>query len=244
MLLTTKMARKTSMRFVRNRKKIQKALPVMIVKQKRRRHGPKITNLLQAKKVVKMRYAIEVGLDPTVTTPASFAFSCNNINSPLASVAHQPLTHDQWALFYNKYRVLSSKIKVTNYVTSISNLAPAWTGTYIDPDGTLTYTTAEQIIEDPRTGKQFSSTFQKPDQRSGNTVFRKSFNPKRHLAPEAAGDSTAFGSDPPADVTFFYVLWAAAMGTLASKNEPGLMHYLVEIDYVVELTEPVVLGQS
>ncbi len=58
-----------------------------------------------------MKYAQDINVNVDGTVGANYLFRCNSIYDPDQSGAgHQPLTHDQWALFYQFYTVVGAKI--------------------------------------------------------------------------------------------------------------------------------------
>ncbi len=93
----------------------KRALKVTIVKKKRKRRGPKVTKGLMSKKLtVKMTYADTITVDAGAAAITSHVYRAASIFDPDQTAAgHQPLNRDEYALFYNNYRVLTCKIKVT-----------------------------------------------------------------------------------------------------------------------------------
>lgn len=233
---------KSKMKMSFGRRKVQK---VVVVKPKRKRKGPKITNRLLSNKpiTVKMRYVDLISLDPGAGAILSYVYRANSIFKPdFANTGHQPLTRDQWALLYNSYRVLKATIKVTPLSTSISNVVPAVYGVMIKDTTTLTYASAQAIIEDPRNRNRWGITgvlgLQHP--RSNKSVFQKWTN--RRLDKEARNNTVDQAANP-TDNTQFAEYFHVYMDSVGAADA-GAATYQVEIDYTVELSSPVHLTQS
>jgi hypothetical protein len=88
-------------------------------KQQKRNRKPKPramrvmqTSPVPDRLVVNMKYCESVLLSST-TSPATYFFALNDIFDPnYTGTGHQPLGHDQWAAFYDQFRVLSVDIGV------------------------------------------------------------------------------------------------------------------------------------
>lgn len=87
---------------------------------RRRADGGKVTfmrnTLVPDRLIMKMSYRDNVNL--TVTSPSTFGtkiLRANSIYDPDLDVltGHQPLGYDQWATFYNKYRVFKAVVRAT-----------------------------------------------------------------------------------------------------------------------------------
>ncbi len=224
----------------KNPKGVQK---VQIVKTRRRRKGPKITKLLKNRTTAHLRYVDTIAIDSGVTL-ASHVFAANGLFDPdITGTGHQPLMYDEYQLLYSRYRVISSKIKVTPVGTGTANLIPGLYGVFGDFDVTLTYSLANSIIEDMRNksgwgivGALNSTNMSEP------VMLSASFNSKRDFSPDGAGQSTPVTVNPTAAglEDYNYQVWAGSV----NGNNPGAITFLVQIDYIVEFTEPKVLTPS
>lgn len=213
---------------------------VMIVKPKRKKtRGPKITKLLKDKTVAKLRYVDSITLDPGAGGLVSHSFGSNDCYDPdVTGVGHQPLMWDEYVALYHQYRVLSSTIKVTPLAISTSNVIPALYGVFQDTDGSIGYSTALDLIEDMRVGKNYgvASGFGSTGYTHVLLQSRKSkFLPLKQMGPEQAIDSYAVTGSPPADTLSYYHIWAGAPD---GTTNPGSNTFLVELEYVVEFTQP------
>ncbi len=223
--------------------------PVVIVKKKRRKRklDPKIGALLNPKLKVKLRYVDTITIAVASAAINNHVFRANSIFDPdLTATGHQPLLHDTYATLYERYRVLSSTIKVTPITTSSSTIVPAFWGVFGDEDATLTYSLSTAVIEDSsRTGGDVRILMAGATTLQGNSPMSKpataSFNAKRDLPPDGKNNSVAFGANPtelPDEYQF--QVWAGSI----LANDPGVLPFLIEIEYVCELTDPIVVVQS
>lgn len=218
--------------------------PVTIVKRRRKRRGPKVTKLLKNKTTAHLRYVDTVSVDAGSAAIASHVYSANGLFDPdVTGTGHQPLMYDEYKLLYGMYRVISSKIKVTPVPTSNTSSVPALYGVFTEFDATLGYSLGTSIIEDQRNKGSwglFSSTTgdRNPHMRQSK---RASFNAKRMLSPEGADNATAVSTNTAtAGFDAFYQIWASSI----AGNDPGNVTFIVQIDYIVEFTEPVLVTPS
>lgn len=236
--------------FTKTRRKFAKVQKVQLVKPKRkRRKGPRVTRLLKDKTVAHLRYVDTVTIDAGSAAIASHIFSCNGIFDPdITSTGHQYLMRDEYALLYNEYRVLSSKIKVTPITTSTSNTVPALWGVYRDTDVTLTYSGGTSVIEDQRNkggwGIHVGLSTVQIQARGGSrrNTISATFNAKRDLSKDASTVTHLQSANPEttSPESMFYQIWNASI----LGNNPGAQSFLVQIDAIVEYTDPLVVTPS
>jgi len=229
-------------KFSRNKRNIQK---VVVVKPKRKRkRGPKLGALLKKKMMVKLRYVDTVSLNAGSAAIVNHNFSANGIFDPdTTGTGHQPLLHDEYALLYSRYRVTSSTIKVTPIISAVTNQVPALWGCFLDDNGTLSYSSATQAIEDKTRTRQWR-LMQQPlngaQNNANNRPVIAKFNAKRDIAHDS-DTGTAFGGNPTGvPLTQFYVIWSGSV----LGNDPGLTEFMIELEYTCELTEPLVVTPS
>ncbi len=224
----------------RGRKKVQK---VQIVKaQRRRRRGPKITKLLKEKTTAKLRYVATLSLDAGSAAITNKAFAANGLHAPEVSGGHQPLLYDEYKLLYGHYRVISSKIKITPVESVTANVIPMLYGVYRDTDTTLTYSLGTSIIEDQRNkGSWGMGGVRDTGNRRLYSSKTASFKASRDLGKEGAVNQTAVANNPSGAMdTSFYQVWCASI----AGNNPGSQDFIVQIDYVVQFTTPIVVTPS
>lgn len=189
-------------------------------------------------KIIKLRYATIVGLNAATGAAAGHSFRANSIYDPdNTGIGHQPLGHDQWALFYNHYRVLGAKITI-NFASSGAGHSMV-AGCFLDDDASgPTPFDNEGIIE--KGGK-----YRVMDDAGGpgnRTIVCKYSAKKFHNASNVKDRDdlkAAFGSNP-SEMAYF-VLWAQALNTAV---DPGVVYCNVKIDYIVSLEEAKDLAQS
>ncbi len=238
------MARRTR----KSKRKGTQTNPLFVMMKKApRRRGKKIDKFLKDKMTTSLRYVDVVSIDAGSASIAKHTFRANSAFDPdHSSTGHQPLQYDEIAAYYANYRVLSSKIKVSPVATATSNVIPCLYGVYRDADSTLTYALGTSIVEDARNKGSWgvhsgvtSASLMHGNRRNTRTT---TFNAKRQLSPEGANNSVLVTANPADDGEFamYYQLWAASI----AGNNPGSVSFLVQIDYLIEFTEPKVLTPS
>jgi len=190
-------------------------------------------------KTVVLRYCDNFAVTSTVGVMASQKFRCNSIYDPdYTGVGHQPMFHDQYALFYNHYRVTSAKIKVQWCLATANDAtSPYMIGIHTSDDLTipLDYQT---IVENKRGVTKYIARYTNMP----NTFeMSYSFNGSKFFGDKAKGDSTqsVFGSDP-AELAYFNV-WVQSADQVSSVSP---IRGIVTIDYTCVLSEPKDVAQS
>lgn len=99
---------------------------------------------------VKLRYADQVTLSTTSLGYASYFMRLNSVYDPdFSSTGHQPTGYDEWAAFYNYYRVLSVSGRLS--IMDGSSAASSSTVFSIKPTQSTTGSTSvAEILEDQR----------------------------------------------------------------------------------------------
>lgn len=190
--------------------------------------------------VVKMRYSDRISINPAAGTIASHVFRANSIFDPDdTGVGHQPRGHDEWAMFYNQYTVIGSKITILAGSQSSSasdnllismNLA----------DSSGAPLTPVDMME--RTGAVW--TYLTNMYGTGATrKLTKKYSAKRFFQHKSIKDAddqrTNFGSNP-ANPTFYVISGTAADGI----SNPSAVTILVQVDYICLLTGRKQVGES
>lgn len=230
--------------FRRRKSRFGGVVPVKIVKKTRKkRKGPRVTRMLKNRSTAHLRYVDTITIDAGSAAIASHVFRCNSLFDPdLTGTGHQFLMRDEYALLYGSYRVVSSKIKVTPVSSDTANITPSLYGVFRDSDVTLSYSLGTSVIEDIRNKGSWGVTTV-----NGNSFGRQpsktaSFNGKRDLSPEDAGKShlQASNPDPTEAEAYFWQIWSASI----NGNNPGIVTFIVQIDCIVEFTDPAVVVPS
>lgn len=183
--------------------------------------------------LVKMRYCETVVLNAGTAGTAGYVFRANSIFDPNQSgVGYQPLSHDQWALFYNHYRVYGAKITVK--FSAANAAAPMVAGIYLNDD--LTAPAAGQYTDYIEHGKGRWKLMDDSGGPANRTITLK-YSAKRFHNCTNVKDRTdlkaTFGTNP-AEEAFFFI-WAASQ---EAATDPGPVYATVMIDYIVGLEEP------
>lgn len=189
---------------------------------------------------VKMRYSQGFSLDPSVAgSVTSWRFKANGIYDPdTDGTGHQPITRDQWAIFYTKYCVVSSKLTATFTST---------TGVH----ATSAYNVGIALLHDNTTITDINNI-----KEQGNCVWKnlsfqrdlvqcsKRFSARKFLGggnPTTDDGKCALFTADPVEAATFHV-WASANDQ--SGQNPGVVLVDVVIEYYVKMFEPNTLPQS
>lgn len=195
---------------------------------------------LPSKQVYRLKYATQVTLDAAAASTAAHVFKANGLNDPdLTGVGHQPRAWDQLKEFYEHYIVIGSKCKATfTSGATTSNYQPSsLVGIELDSDATPAQTLTDWLERDDR--NQSSSALAMAQTKGGNAVsVVKTYSPKRFYNIKDIKDNFnrlgAAVSTDPSELAYFNVMTAS----MDSGTNPGSISAVVEIDYLVLLSEP------
>lgn len=184
--------------------------------------------------VVKMRYSQLINFPYSLASASFHVFRANSIFDPDHSgTGHQPMGHDQWAQFYNHYRVLGSKIRV-DYLNE-DTAQPALVGCFLDDDATTTATfKSDHIIE---TGRGRWKTVSSVAPSTGKPLVLKYSAKRFHNAVDVKDRNdlkATFGTNPSEQA--YYIVWGQDV-TGAGTSSPAVLYLQVTIDYIVSLEE-------
>lgn len=85
-----------------------------------------VDNQIADKQLVKMAYADSRRLTAAAAAVGYYQYNLNSIYDPdRTGLGHQPLSHDQWATFYNKYRVYKVDYEIAFVALTASNVPMA-----------------------------------------------------------------------------------------------------------------------
>jgi len=195
-------------------------------------YWPKLSGFPKTK-IVNMRYAdsYEISLNSTPGALTSLKWRANSVFDPdFTNVGHQPMGYDQWALFYNHYVVLGSKISI-----GLTGVAAAADGAVVSnlslqASGTNAYTTMSEFIEKGLGSTKLLQGFLG----NSNTKQLASYSAKKFYNVKDVKDNldrigAAFGANA-TDPAFYY---------LSIQGQPSVrLHMIVIIDYIVLMSEP------
>lgn len=200
--------------------------------------GP--SSSLPTTRVIGMRYQDELTFSPSLISPLStYVYRANSIFDPdFTGVGHQPLGHDEWSKFYNKYVVLGSKITIRSQTNNAVNI-PCIVGIQMSDASAVVAATSLALIEQGTAKWCFFSgtTNGRPAICSQKYSAKRWHNVKN--AKDAYGLLADMGSNP-TDQTYFIVFGSAYDGLSAASQQ----YLTVTIEYIVELSDPVELVQS
>lgn len=192
-------------------------------------------------KLVMMRYSDTFSFDHNVSNVYNRLFAANSIFDPdMTGVGHQPLGHDQWAVFYNHYFVIGSKITIQVTGPADAASAPMVFCIILDDSGG-SFTTIPQMIE--QGGSHYVVSNGDMEQYKPARV-RSSFSAKKFFNVTNVNDNysrlgAAFGANP-ADLAYFQFTSATLDGLISLQTRLCI----VTIEYLVLMSEPRTLPQS
>lgn len=173
-----------------------------------------------------MRYSCNISLDPSSVVAVSHVFRANSIFDPdLSGTGHQPYGHDQYQAIYKYYRVKKAIITASSTNTGANNIM----GVAIRASGTV-ITDPENIREIK--GTRYTPLANDPASNRIQQTYNLSSTEDRHLS------TASFGANPSNNQSFH--VWAAPNGS----SDPTSLSVAVDIVYIVEMFEPIILGTS
>lgn len=207
-------------------------------KKYKRKKNKIIRSLTPRTKLVKLRYADTIAMNPGASGALNrYQFRANGMYDPdITSGGHQPLGFDQYMSMYNHFTVISSKITVT--IPSTEGTYPSTFTLYLSDDATTAFTSQGEIIEQPGTVYKVTS-----GKHINPIVLSKTFNAKKDLGVSKPLSETAIRGNASADPTEIGV-FNLFMQSLDPTIDLAIIYAIVTIDYVAVLTEPKELGQS
>lgn len=171
----------------------------------------------------------------------SYFYRANSIFDPVAAVGgHQPLFHDQLAILYNHYMVVSAKITVKFSPTG-TYAYPVACGIYMSDDTTVTTTNITQMLEQPGvTYKYLPMVVADKTVTVSRTFSAKKFFNVSNLKDNKYTLGALFGNDPSEQAYFAVFCGSVDYG---GTNPPEIMSSL-RIEYNVVVSEPKEIAQS
>lgn len=217
-------------------------------KRRRARVDPTLQSshgLLPAGKIVKMNYNEVLSYTSSTGIASSNTFAMNGIFDPnITGIGHQPLMHDQMALYYSTYQVIGAVVTAT---FRWKNLAAATASTRIpvlcynigddDPTFTASLNVQGKLESFPQRTKVL-----RPADESMVTIVQKFSAKKFFTISKITGEDAtkaSFGANPTR-------LAYAHVGIQSLDNVSTSAAVLVDtrIQYIVRCTQPVELTSS
>lgn len=176
---------------------------------------------------ITMKYASDISMVLSLGNYSGYLFRCNGLYDPDGSGGgHQPYTFDQWKVFYNKYRVVKSRIKVTALTTGGE---PIIWGIYTQDDTSGVSSPLDAI----ESGRGPYSIL--PSGADTVQTLYCDFETKKFFGPEVdIGETSALVTADPTEQAYFNI-WAACLN---STTESPQLDFMAEIDYHVVMMEP------
>ena len=185
--------------------------------------------------VAKLRYCETITLSSSLLSIQNANFACNSIYDPnLSGSGHQPYGHDTYSNIYNQYTVLASTLKMTVVRANDSSRALTYGVGIEDSVSTSLANTvwAERPTYKVACGNQGNA--------SSKPLYITWNRKKRFPSPDVYRTLSApFGTNP-SEIEIFNLFVEDPSGTNISTG----VNVLVEIDYTVEMYEPIDLGTS
>lgn len=199
--------------------------------RRRRRYIPKSLSFapLGKKTYANLRYVGQVSIDPSIGTNGTYIFKANDLFDPdQTGTGHQPYGFDQMMDFYQRFTVLSSKIKVTGFSNTVTG--PYFLAVRLVSNTSPT-TSPEDFLE--TSGTKYIPIAQEHGAKSIRHSFSaKSFFGKRFLgaSPDFSGNTSA----SPSELAYFHVV----VVPISPTDDPGIVRLTVECDFNTVFTEP------
>lgn len=185
---------------------------------------------------VNLRYVAGFRSDGTTF---DHVFNLNSIFDPdRTGTGHQPLGRDQYATFYNRYRVWSVRVKVVGALDPGVDNSPVTFGIVADNSGSA-YTNMDQAFEQ----QNAYSTIVASGANSSTVVRRFRLWDVTGVSKQAYKDDRfqALFSTDPAEQICLHVIYGSVLAGAAVSNA---LHYRVQLDMRCELFDPLPLAQS
>lgn len=213
-------------------------------RSRRIRGNPVMPSAFPRNRIVKLRYVQPFELDPANGVAfASQIFSASSIFDPdQTGSGHQPMGHDQWATWYNKYCVIGSKISV-RATTISSTAAGAAFGVRTIDLASSGHTTVHGLMETPTARSRLYTPNTNAPTPPGVTA---TYSAKKWWNLANVKDNqdrigASFGSDPSTQVYFHCFYGQNAPGGI---GDMPAINFLAKITYIVLLSHPRELAQS
>ena len=194
--------------------------------------------------MVRHKYCTTIGLDPGTGTIATYSFRTNSMYDPdRTGIGHQPRGFDQYAVNYNHYTVIGSKIKVSPCGPQNRNDptdAMSCFGITIQSDDTFPYSDYTDLCESRFAGAGRIVPFQ--NQKKVSAL--KKFSTKKYFGVKSCVGLVPYrgnsAGDPSTMEQAYFVVWQ----TSPVADDVDITNFLVEIEYLAVWTEPKYLGES
>lgn len=212
-----------------------------VIKRRFTKHrmSKQLTSFPKTRKIV-MKYQDSLDLVSSVLTPQPiYVWRANSIFDPdFTGIGHQPLGHDEWQKYYNKYVVLKSTITVRAQGNNATN-TPYIIGVLLSESTAPVNVTAQGTNEQPNSVFDFGSATTNGYQPMIHKVYdARSWHNLKDT--KDASQLTALMTDQPADEVYF-IVYASNYDFI---NASTVIKCNIMLEYTVLLSDPVELVQS
>lgn len=183
-----------------------------------------------AKMCAIMRYSESISILPSTGLPIHHFFRATSIFDPNQSgVGHQPYGHDQYAAIYNQYKVVEARCTMTSTLNGALHVF----GITLTDD-----TTVNSDYDTVREVKNTNTNIQLGGNMAPRVIQKYNVNKNFDQSYQKAVWEN-FGTSPTENM--FFDCWAE----MVSPSSAGVAgQYIIDIEYVVEMSELKDLGQS
>lgn len=192
----------------------------------------------------KVNYVQEVAINASAV-PAVYVFRANSCYDPdLTGVGHQPMGFDELSALYSNFVVVGSRLRMTPINTEDPVNAAYWGVQLTNSGDQIANMTVSQIMEQERHGfgaprytRNAGTDTNRRDTKVAKFSLKKYF---RITKASIRDDQYAFtpASNPAKGA--FYECWCAPV----ISSDPGNMHFLIQIQYIVLSYNPIFMDQS
>lgn len=197
-------------------------------------------------KTVRMRYRDIITLDAGLAIPALYDFRANSVFDPdVALGGHQPMGFDQWATHYQHYTVIGSKIKVRPIANggADSVTTPCYYGCVLAAQSSSISGLSVSALLEQRLGRHGVAGNFRQQGTTTQPWVKQYFSARkffRNRNPTGQSQLSAQVTTNPSELAHF-LIWC---GGILASDDPSLLHFEVEIDYITVFWEPKQLGPS
>lgn len=195
---------------------------------------------LPTSRLIKFRYVSNGILDAPIGTTATHVYRINSIHDPdFTGIGHQPLGHDEWSAFYEKYCVQGAKITCSFWSTSVTgDLAIANVG-LATRDTSTVENNIDTLIENGRC--KYRTLHNSDGANNVKTIVYKWSRKKWFkTGPYLVYPQMASFGDNPTELAFLHIF----VGPVISTQNLGGIYFKIQIDFIVKLLEPQTLARS
>lgn len=203
---------------------------------------------LPDKFTTRLRYVDQIQLDANASTISAYVYRANDLYDPdVTGTGHQPNPFDQMMQFYRTACVIGSRIKVTaNILSTTQDSTPcpyvcilkSATGTEAvslsGPTDVMEQTTRSSAV------KQFGNYITKS--LSSNNYITANFSAKKWFRSNNIVGSREYSCDTsssPTEVCYYEIAYFPY-----STENPAVVLFTIEIDYLAVFTENKIVAQS